>query len=102
MRIGFVQIMKFRRTWIFCFDSLGSKHPRALKKLNDYLRAEAEDKKGVKDADHALTKMALPLYQPNFCDCGLYLLHFATTFLSDPEKYMKITAVSEPLASSVS
>ena len=57
-------------------------------------KTEAEDKKSIINPDDAITKMAVPLYQPNFCDCGLYLLHFATTFLSDPEKYMKITAVS--------
>lgn len=25
--------------------------------------------------------------QPNFCDCGIYLLHFAQTFMSDPDNY---------------
>lgn len=88
------------RTWIFGFDSLGSKHPAALKRLNAYLREEAADKKGISDPDDALAKMALPLYQPNFCDCGLYLLHFATTFLSDPEKYTKVAAVSIFLSTS--
>ena len=23
--------------------------------------------------------------QPNFCDCGIYLLHFARTFMKDPK-----------------
>jgi hypothetical protein len=25
--------------------------------------------------------------QPNFCDCGLYLIHFVKTFFSDPDYY---------------
>jgi hypothetical protein len=25
--------------------------------------------------------------QPNFCDCGLYLIHFVKTFFSDPNHY---------------
>ena len=24
-------------------------------------------------------------HQPNFCDCGIYLLHFAKTFMKDPQ-----------------
>lgn len=32
-------------------------------------------------------KEALVPTQPNFCDCGLYLLHFARTFLNDPDKF---------------
>ncbi len=31
--------------------------------------------------------------QPNFCDCGVYLLHFAQTFLSDPAKYHHLITV---------
>jgi len=37
----------FHRTYIFTFDSLGSRHPQALKRLSAYLRMEAKDKKGV-------------------------------------------------------
>lgn len=24
-------------------------------------------------------------HQPNYCDCGIYLLHFAKTFMKDPQ-----------------
>lgn len=34
--------------------------------------------------------------QPNMCDCGLYLLHFVETFVSNPEKYRHIILVSLP------
>lgn len=27
--------------------------------------------------------------QPNFCDCGVYLVHFVETFLNDPEKLVE-------------
>lgn len=36
-----------RRTYIFTFDSLGSKHPQAIKNLQRYLAAEAQDKRGI-------------------------------------------------------
>lgn len=28
--------------------------------------------------------------QPNFSDCGLYLIHFTTTFMSNPEYYYNL------------
>ena len=36
-----------RRTWILSFDSLGGRHPAALRALRDYLMHEAKHKKGV-------------------------------------------------------
>lgn len=35
------------RTYIFTFDSLGSKHPAAIRNLATYLQMEAKDKKGL-------------------------------------------------------
>jgi Ulp1 protease family, C-terminal catalytic domain len=32
--------------------------------------------------------------QPNFCDCGIYLLHLAQTFMSNPEHYRRMILVS--------
>ena len=75
-------------------DSLGNAHPKALSRLNEYLQEEAKDKKGVSNPSSALMKKALVPAQPNFCDCGLYLLHFAQTFISDPEKYRAAIFVS--------
>ena len=31
--------------------------------------------------------------QPNTYDCGVYLLHFAKTFMTDPKKYAKMIMV---------
>ena len=39
------------RTWIFTFDSLGSKHPAATNNLALYLQLEAQDKKGLDPAN---------------------------------------------------
>jgi len=76
-----------RKTYIFTFDSLGTNHPHAIKKLGQYLRMEAKDKKGIANAGLAAGKTVFVPVQPNFCDCGVYLLHFAQTFLTDPAKY---------------
>jgi Ulp1 family protease len=92
-------------------DSLGGKHPAAIKRLQRYLRLEAEDKRKVSKTSEALGKQAIvrllqmnyrwsinispqvPV-QPNFCDCGLFLLHFAETFVNDPAKYCRIITVT--------
>ncbi|KAF9481167.1 cysteine proteinase [Pholiota conissans] len=85
-----VQKAQANQTYIFTFDSLGTNHPHAIKKLGQYLRMEAKDKKGISNAGVATGKTALVPVQPNFCDCGVYLLHFAQTFLTDPKKYFSV------------
>ncbi|GLB38240.1 hypothetical protein LshimejAT787_0501050 [Lyophyllum shimeji] len=78
------------KTYIFTFDSLGSKHPQAIKQLSRYLKKEAQDKLGRSDTSDPIGKQAQVPVQPNFCDCGLYLLHFAEIFMTDPLKYCRI------------
>ncbi|KAJ7069665.1 hypothetical protein C8F01DRAFT_1113532 [Mycena amicta] len=80
------------RTYVFTLDSLGSRHPRVGKLLNQYLRQEALEKKKVpmEGSSRSIYKHALVPHQPNFCDCGIYLLHLAQTFISDPDKFNKI------------
>ncbi|KAF7298590.1 ULP-PROTEASE domain-containing protein [Mycena indigotica] len=80
------------RAYIFTLDSLGLEHPRAGVLLDNYLRQEASEKKNMhKDRlNKATYKPALVPHQPNFCDCGLYLLHLVETFFSDPHKYANI------------
>ncbi|KAK0464630.1 uncharacterized protein EV420DRAFT_1638178 [Desarmillaria tabescens] len=77
-------------TYIFTMDSLGSRHPRVITVLGNYLRLEAIDKKGIENSSKPIGKQALVPVQPNFCDCGIYLIHFAQTFMSDPARYCSI------------
>ncbi|KIM43367.1 hypothetical protein M413DRAFT_26515 [Hebeloma cylindrosporum] len=77
------------RTYIFTLDSLGTRHPRAITKLATYLKLEAKDKKGIPNASLAQGKMASVPTQPNFCDCGVYLIHFVQTFMTDPKRYCR-------------
>ncbi|KAG2037756.1 hypothetical protein BDR03DRAFT_1010375 [Suillus americanus] len=78
------------RTWIFTLDSLGSRHPQAQKVLRYWLKAEAKDKRQSDEVRPAEVKLAQVPSQPNFADCGVYLLHFAKTFLSDPVHYFNL------------
>jgi len=75
-----------QRAWIFIFDSLGGRHPAAAKALGGYLRYEAADKKSVTEITPPNMKNAQTPIQTNFCDCGVFLLHLAKTFMKDPEK----------------
>ncbi|KAG7088240.1 hypothetical protein E1B28_012254 [Marasmius oreades] len=78
--------------YIIIMDSLGQKHPRAVNTLASYLKFEAMDKQ-QKEADaitKAVGKYAQVPLQPNFCDCGIYLLHFVRTFVSKTDHLVKV------------
>ena len=83
-----------------------------MKNLSQYLRFEATDKKGIENPSSpdglAALVMAKPINttdvcahhtlqvptQDNYCDCGLYLLHFAKVFMEDPAKSFHTILVS--------
>jgi len=77
-------------TYIFTLDSLGSKHPQAIKFLRAYLKMEAKDKKNIVNSSNAQGFQALVPGQPNFCDCGLYLLHLAKMFVTRPDHHCRV------------
>jgi Ulp1 family protease len=74
---------------IFTLDSLGSKHGAAINNLGRYLQLEAADKRKLplEESTRADGHKALVPTQPNFCDCGLYLLFFVRQFFTDPEGF---------------
>ncbi|KAG0704265.1 hypothetical protein DFH29DRAFT_873884 [Suillus ampliporus] len=86
------------RTWIFTLDSLGSRHPQAQKVLRYWLKAEAKDKRQQEEVRMAEVKLAQVPSQPNFADCGIYLLHFAKTFLSNPIHYFDLIHQSKKIS----
>ncbi|KAI0771125.1 hypothetical protein BD413DRAFT_458596, partial [Trametes elegans] len=73
---------------IYTFDSLGSRHPRTVSKLAQYLQHEAVDKKKfqIEDTCIAQYKLAKAPMQKNFCDCGLFVLAFVKAFMADPAR----------------
>ncbi|KAF9468622.1 hypothetical protein BDZ94DRAFT_683530 [Collybia nuda] len=77
-------------TYIFTLDSLNSRHPQAIRQLARYLKLEAKDKRNISETSDPCGKMAAVPVQPNFCDCGLYLVHFAQKFVTDPDRYCHI------------
>ncbi|KAJ1309644.1 hypothetical protein OPQ81_006411 [Rhizoctonia solani] len=80
------------KTWILILDSLGGKHPRTVRILREYLQAEAYERHGkvvdIKDtrSSGGLVEdkhLSVPV-QPNWCDCGVYLLHYVEAFYDNP------------------
>ncbi|KAJ3789207.1 hypothetical protein GGU10DRAFT_305668 [Lentinula aff. detonsa] len=78
-------------TMIFTLDSLGNKHPRVISTLSRYLQLEAQDKKQLHNTSKALGKPLPVPTQPNFCDCGVYLIHFAQVFVQKAEYLFSIS-----------
>ncbi|CAK9784914.1 unnamed protein product [Cutaneotrichosporon oleaginosum] len=81
------------------FDIIGSckrvcwtwdRHPSVATNLQRWLQCEAKDKLG-EDADFASVPYleGKCLEQPNFYDCGLYLIHFAKQLLRNSEEVLR-------------
>ncbi|KAI0669164.1 hypothetical protein C8Q78DRAFT_198939 [Trametes maxima] len=72
-------------TWVYTFDSLGTRHPAVANRLGKYLQREAADKKNypIEDTSIATYKYAKVPLQKNFCDCGLYVLYFVESFMEN-------------------
>ena len=81
-----------RRPCILIFDSLkGGSKARTCQTLRDYLSCEWKAKmvpsgKEEKKFDNALMPGSQPTVQqqPNFSDCGIYLLQYIQSFFRDP------------------
>jgi hypothetical protein len=76
---------------IVTFDSLGCKRSPTIKILRDYLEEEAKSKRDLSldtKLIKGMTAQQIPL-QPNFSDCGLYLLAYLEMFIRDPDLFVK-------------
>ncbi|KAL8905095.1 MAG: hypothetical protein Q9171_006814 [Xanthocarpia ochracea] len=76
---------------ILTFDSFGTAHAQTVKVLKQYLREEANDKRGQMEFDEkelqGATAKQIP-QQDNFCDCGLFLLGYMEKFFDNPREFI--------------
>ncbi|KAI6899946.1 cysteine proteinase [Hortaea werneckii] len=75
---------------IITLDSFGSPHTAEIRFLKDYLKAEADAKRGMefdRDALQGVTAKGIP-EQTNFCDCGVYLVGYIEQFAKDPRGFV--------------
>ncbi|ORY35102.1 hypothetical protein LY90DRAFT_342133, partial [Neocallimastix californiae] len=70
--------------YIVIFDSINAKHPTAIRIINNYLKGEASHKKGIEIDKKVRCLYAKGPKQSNSLDCGVYLIKYLETFLSDP------------------
>ncbi|KAI9327912.1 hypothetical protein BDR26DRAFT_68515 [Obelidium mucronatum] len=83
---------------IFIFDSLAGKHPQVGKNLAAYLAAEAKDKLNRSTIEETPRVIYAKVQdQNNFCDCGLFLLHYIAVMLRCPDKVASAIMNGEPL-----
>jgi hypothetical protein len=76
---------------IITFDSLDLSRSGTISILREYLFAEAKSKRGIeidKSLVKGMTAKEIP-HQPNFSDCGLYLLAYAEKFVQDPDSFIR-------------
>lgn len=80
---------------IITLDSLGNSHISTAKSLRLYLAEEARHKKGIELANRpgGFSAKCMPLaqatsipQQPNWCDCGIFLLGYMKRFIRNPGK----------------
>lgn len=80
-----------KQTSIVTFDSLDLARSSTVIMLREYICKEAASKRGV-EVDRGAIKgwraKGIPL-QPNFSDCGLYLLAYVEKFVQDPDPFIK-------------
>ncbi|KAG8158903.1 hypothetical protein KVR01_011346 [Diaporthe batatas] len=74
---------------LISLDSLGGAHPGVSTAMKVYLQHEIEAKKGLHvevPASFGMSARNIPT-QPNFTDCGVYLLGYMREFMKDPDKF---------------
>lgn len=78
------------QTTIITFDSLDLSRSPTITMLREYICKEAESKRKVEVDPAAIKGMRarqIPL-QPNYSDCGLYLLAYVEKFVQDPDTFI--------------
>ncbi|KAL2846126.1 hypothetical protein BJY01DRAFT_213707 [Aspergillus pseudoustus] len=76
---------------VITFDSLGVPRNTTINTLREYLYAEARSKRDTeinKTLIKGMKAREVP-QQPNYSDCGLYLLAYIEKFIQDPDLFVK-------------
>ncbi|THU99014.1 cysteine proteinase [Dendrothele bispora CBS 962.96] len=81
---------------IWTLDPLGFERPEVINLLSFYLKSEAQEKRGVTVSNKSIigVKGLIPI-QPNWYDCGPYILVFVKTFMESPEEFLEMIATDD-------
>ncbi|PVU92269.1 hypothetical protein BB559_003768 [Furculomyces boomerangus] len=78
------------RTWIVVFDSLRGRHTSVIENLSNYIKCVVNDISGGVNDSKIQGRYAKVPKQPNFCDCGLYLLQYVEEFFLDHDRIAEL------------
>ncbi|KAF9063342.1 hypothetical protein BDP27DRAFT_1368076 [Rhodocollybia butyracea] len=78
-------------TLILIMDSLGSSQARAVEILGNYLQTQGEEKKNTGNLKCPSSRVLQVPQQPNYIDCGVYLLHFVRVFVEKVENLINVS-----------
>ncbi|KAF9065511.1 hypothetical protein BDP27DRAFT_1424819 [Rhodocollybia butyracea] len=77
-------------TLILIMDSLGNSQARAVEILGKYLQIQGEEKNTGNLKRPSSRVLQVP-QQPNYMDCGVYLLHFVQVFVEKVEHLINVS-----------
>ncbi|OJD10789.1 hypothetical protein AJ78_08293 [Emergomyces pasteurianus Ep9510] len=79
-----------KQPFIITFDSLGCSRSATIRALRLYLEEEGKAKRSLTiDSKDIVGMVAQQIpHQPNFSDCGLYLLAYIEKFMRDPDVFI--------------
>ena len=88
----------FEKCIILFFDSLDKRHINTGKILRSFLEEEAKARYPNKQVDFSklIVQYASVPRQPNYCDCGVFLLHYVEKFFENPEQNYLQLATKAP------
>ncbi|ANB14122.1 Ulp2p [Sugiyamaella lignohabitans] len=81
---------------IFILDSLKTsqfRNNQVSRKVKDYIVAEAKARYNITvNKETIRSKSASVPQQDNYCDCGIYVIHYIEQFLSNPQMFIRLMA----------
>ncbi|TIB62917.1 hypothetical protein E3P78_02144 [Wallemia ichthyophaga] len=83
---------KNARCYIYTLDSLSGTHRVVIDNLSRYLQMEAQGRKELPEEEFSMPDGKTPKVpkQPNWCDCGVYVIHYIDVFFKDTTKYLNL------------
>lgn len=80
------------RCYIYTLDSLSGTHKVVIDNLSRYLQMEAKGRKDLPPEafSHPDGKTPKVPKQPNWCDCGVYVIHYIDVFFKDTSRYLDL------------
>ncbi|KAI8059647.1 hypothetical protein BC940DRAFT_313260 [Gongronella butleri] len=78
------------RPKVFVLDSIGARHRQTARNVVQYLKMEAKNRLGIEELATAPVNYPTDVpQQPNYHDCGLFVLHFVDQFFKSSDDIIR-------------